>query len=87
MPYKDPERKRQWEREHREQRNARRRALRLTAQTVSPAKPVPDPAANQQHTSGWKMFLGLAVGLGMALAAALGGAGLPTPAPAALPKT
>ena len=25
MPYKDPERKRQWEREHREQRNARRR--------------------------------------------------------------
>jgi hypothetical protein len=26
MAYKDPERKRQWEREHREQRNARRRA-------------------------------------------------------------
>jgi hypothetical protein len=25
MPYKDPERKRQWEQEHREQRNARRR--------------------------------------------------------------
>ena len=25
MPYKDPERKRQWEREHREERNARRR--------------------------------------------------------------
>jgi len=25
MPYKDPERKRQWEREHREERNAQRR--------------------------------------------------------------
>jgi len=25
MPYKEPERKRQWEREHREERNARRR--------------------------------------------------------------
>ena len=25
MPYKDPEHKRQWEREHREERNARRR--------------------------------------------------------------
>lgn len=25
MPYKDPERKRQWERDHSEQRNARRR--------------------------------------------------------------
>ena len=25
MPYKDPERKRQWEREHREQRNTKRR--------------------------------------------------------------
>ena len=29
MPYKDPERKRQWEREHREQRNAMRRTERL----------------------------------------------------------
>ena len=29
MPYKDPERKRQWEQEHREQRNARRRVQRL----------------------------------------------------------
>jgi hypothetical protein len=31
MPYKDPERKRQWEREHREERNARpRKALSST---------------------------------------------------------
>jgi hypothetical protein len=34
MPYKDQERKRQWEREHREQRNARRRELRLTTQPI-----------------------------------------------------
>lgn len=31
MPYKDPERKRQWEREHREHRNAQRRTRRQIA--------------------------------------------------------
>lgn len=30
MPYKDPERKRQWEQKHREERNARRRKQPLT---------------------------------------------------------
>ena len=30
MPYKDPELKRQWEQEHREERNARRRKQPLT---------------------------------------------------------
>ena len=77
MPYKDPERKRQWEREHREQRNARRRGLRLTAQTVVSPKRAPDPAPKQSPTSGWKDILVLAVGVGIALAVALAGAGLP----------
>jgi hypothetical protein len=65
MPYKDPERKRQWECEHREQRNARRRALRLMSQTVVTPKPAPDPVPNQQPTSGWKVLLGLSVGVGI----------------------
>lgn len=55
-PYKDPERKRKWEREHREQRNARRRALRLTAETVFTPKAALDPLLNQQPTSGWKVI-------------------------------
>jgi hypothetical protein len=39
MTYKDPERKRQWEQEHREQRNARRRTQRLAAGSGQPAVP------------------------------------------------
>ena len=67
MPYKDPERKRQWEREHRDQRNARRRELRLTTQTVVTPKPVPDPALTGETTSAWKIVAGLTVGVGIAL--------------------
>jgi hypothetical protein len=77
MPYKDPERKRQWEREHREQRNARRRALRVTAQTVVTPKPVPDPPTSHQHTGGWKDIFGLAVGVGILMLAAFAGTNLP----------
>ena len=45
MPYKDPERKRQWEREHRQQRNAMRRLQRLPARSghASVSKAQPDP--------------------------------------------
>ena len=64
MAYKDPERKRQWEREHRDQRNARRRAVRLTAQAGITPKPVPDPVPNQQPPSGWKVLASLALGFG-----------------------
>ncbi len=39
MPYKDPERKRQWEQEHREQRNAMRRMQRLDAGSGQPSVP------------------------------------------------
>jgi hypothetical protein len=46
MPYKDSERKRQWEREHREQRNARRRMQTQAARSAGPSVPKPahDPA-------------------------------------------
>ncbi len=73
MPYKDPERKRQWEREHRDQRNVRRRALRLVAQAVVTPKAAPDPLANQSPPSGLKMILGLAVGVGIIILGALAG--------------
>jgi len=36
MPYKDPERKREWERQHREERNARRRTRRSSQVDVQP---------------------------------------------------
>ena len=42
MPYKDPERKRQWEREHREQRNARRRKPYASSTIESSDAPTPD---------------------------------------------
>ena len=46
MPYKDPGRKRQWEQEHREQRNARRRMERLPVWSGGPSAPkaAHDPA-------------------------------------------
>ncbi len=37
MPYKDPERKRQWEREHREERNARRRKSQTSSVVDAPS--------------------------------------------------
>jgi hypothetical protein len=78
MPYIDPERKRQWEREHREQRNGRRRALRLRAQTIVGPKPAPDPSQSQRP-SGWKDILGLAVGVGIIVLGALTGASFTSP--------
>ena len=93
MPYKDPERKRQWEREHREQRNAMRRLRCLPAwsghASVSNAtsdivaalrtrrKPAPDPASDQQPTSGWKVLLGFAVGVGVVVLGAMAGINVP----------
>ena len=50
MPYKDPEQKRQWERDHREERNARRRTsapVRATGQT-DVEHPIPSRIADQR---------------------------------------
>jgi hypothetical protein len=49
MPYKDPERKRQWEREHREERNARRRKS-ISSRSPEPSSidaPLTDPNSVQ----------------------------------------
>ena len=90
MPYKDPVRKRQWEREHRERRNARRRTQRVApgsgqdtvrkAATVIAAalrrhrKPATDPCSDQKPKGVWKGILGLVVGVGVVMLAAFIGA-------------
>jgi len=79
MPYKNPEDKRRWERDHREQRNAqRKKRFAAPMKTILP-KPAPDPVSDQQPNSGWKEIIGLAVGFGIVLLAALGGAATPGP--------
>jgi hypothetical protein len=79
MPYKDQERKRQWERQHRERRNARRKMLRLNAGSVhqSVSKPAPDPVSDQKSQVTWMTILGWAIGIGVVLLAAIGGVNPP----------
>lgn len=65
MPYKNPERKRQWERENREHRNALRRK-RYAVQNGSPLiqRPAPDPAdSHHEPLSPWKCILAYVVGV------------------------
>jgi len=67
MPYKDPERKRQWERDHREERNARRRKQPFPAETIpNMHDPIPD-----QEAQSWQLVVGLTVGIGIVLVAVL----------------
>ena len=74
MPYKDPERKRQWEREHREKRNARRIQRRLEPQrSAGVYQQMPDPAPAKDSGGGWKLFLGLTVGIAVILLGAMAG--------------
>jgi len=74
MPYKDPERKKQWEREHREERNARRRKQHLSAPSRAKlAKPTHGPFPHQEPQSAWKAIAALVVGLGVVLLTAVAG--------------
>jgi hypothetical protein len=81
MPYKDPERKREWEREHREQRNARRRMQHITARSGQQniAKPSFDPVSDQKSEDTWKTILGWAIGIGVVLLGILAGVRIPDP--------
>jgi ferric-dicitrate binding protein FerR (iron transport regulator) len=71
MPYKDAERKRQWERENREQRNAQRRKQRLGGQNhTSVAKRAPDPTSANKPQSVWPVLaqiVGFALMIGIGL--------------------
>ena len=82
MPYKNPEHKRQWERKHRGQRNARRRMQRsdlgsrqrtppkstfdLRTALRSARKPVPDPVSGQKPKDTWRSRIDLEHGFGRA---------------------
>jgi hypothetical protein len=50
VPYKDPERKHQWEREHREERNARRRTTSLPANHDRPREAATADLITEQKT-------------------------------------
>ena len=79
IPYEDPERKRQWEREHREQRNAKRRKRWVATRSRHSAVPtvVPDPASTQQSGDGWKVLASLAFGIGVVLLGVIAGVRVP----------
>ena len=64
MPYKDPARQRQWEREHREQRNARRRTRGLAVATYRSRLETrtPDPIADNEPGTGVNTVAVLIVG-------------------------
>src|SRR5215831_5097785 len=51
MPYKDPERKKEWERLHRPERLARRRELRLTEATQPATRP--DATVTELNVAGF----------------------------------
>jgi hypothetical protein len=72
MPYKDAESKRRWEREHREERNARRRRYFTPVREMRgiPA-PVHDLLPDQHLQRNWQMVVGFAVGIGVVLLAVL----------------
>jgi hypothetical protein len=52
MPYRNPEDKRRWEQDHRQQRNERRREQRLGSQiAITIPKPQPDPTTHADPNS------------------------------------
>ncbi len=70
MSYKNPEHKRQWEREHREHRNAQRRNRRVTASGDSSVR---KPSSQDKWGSPWGVIFGCAAAVGVVLLAAFGG--------------
>ena len=65
MPYKNPEDKRRWEREHREQRNALRRQRSANSQSRIIIPPQESANTTEKPKQFWKTVLGLAVGVGL----------------------
>jgi hypothetical protein len=69
MPYKDPERKRQWERERRGERNARRRKS-ISSHSPEPSSidaPLPDPNSAQVPLTSLNVAIGAMIGLAFLL--------------------
>ena len=76
MPYKDPERKRQWEQAHRELRNKQRRAQRLAVHTTTPVCSELDPNEKKPH-SAWSVIR-VAAGVGIFLLITIAGVRIPS---------
>ena len=65
MPYKDSERKRQWEREHRKERNARRRKS-MSSRSPAPSgvdAPLHDPNFAQVPLTSMNVAIGVMMGI------------------------
>ena len=61
MPYKNPERKRQWERENRAKRSAQRKERTATPALIKTRSAAPDPTVRpEEPTSFWKVLAGIA---------------------------
>lgn len=73
MPYKNPEDKRKWEREHRQERNARRRQKHLGMQAPV-TSPMPDLVPASENPSGWNTIASVLVGIGLAVLVIVAGA-------------
>ena len=76
MPYKNPEDKQKWEREHRAQRNTQRRNRRSGAShsraELKRARALGSTSVNDTK-SGWKPLVALAIGLGAVVLGLIGG--------------
>ena len=66
MPYKDSERKRQWEREHREERNARRRKSTSSCSPEPSGVDAPQPHPNSAQVPLTSMNVAIGVMMGLA---------------------
>jgi hypothetical protein len=69
MPYKDAERKREWEREHREERNARRRKTmsRSSPEPLVTDAMLPDPISAKVALTRTNVVIGGIMGLAFLL--------------------
>ena len=72
MPYKNPEDKRRWEQEHREQRNARRRQGQLGIHLPPIPALTPDSVPAKETTRGWEPLAAIAAGIAIVLLSVLG---------------
>jgi hypothetical protein len=61
MPYRDPERKRQWEREHREERNSRRRKALSSMVRGGLGSPKPGSVIGHESSTGTNIIAMLIV--------------------------
>ena len=80
MPYKNPEHKRQWEREHRKQRNEQRKMRRLQSKNgVITRNPAPDTVSCKQGKSGWTGIIAFGAAVAVVAIAMFSGVNIPGP--------